>query len=74
MAAAAGADRHEPFQFFLVRGLDDGLDTTRFLGARYFSIATDYVRNGVVELICQEIKQNSVPGAVADIRETLRHC
>ena len=27
------------FNFFLVRGLDDGLDTTRFLGARYFSIA-----------------------------------
>lgn len=55
------------FNFFLVRGLDDGLDTTQFLGARYFSIATDYVRNGVVELICQEIKQNSVPGAVAEL-------
>jgi O-methyltransferase len=55
------------FNFFLVRGLDDGLDTTRFLGARYFSIATDYVRNGVVELICQEIKQNGVPGAVAEL-------
>src|SRR5690242_2545887 len=55
------------FNWFLVRGLQDGLDSTRFLGARYFSIATDYVRNGVVELICQEIKQNCVPGEVAEL-------
>ena len=36
------------FDLFLVRGLEDGLDSGRFLRARYFRIASDYVRNAVV--------------------------
>src|SRR5690242_14954570 len=55
------------FDLFLVRGLEDGLDSGRFLRARYFRIASDYVRNAVVELICREINQNGIAGDVAEL-------
>jgi O-methyltransferase len=52
---------------FLVRGPNDTLDSRRFLGSRYFSIATDFARNGVAELVAQEIHRNEVPGDVAEL-------
>jgi hypothetical protein len=46
---------------------NDTLDSRRFLGSRYFSIATDFARNGVAELVAQEILRNEVPGDVAEL-------
>lgn len=52
---------------YLVRGLHPTgkINGERFLRARYWSIATDYVRNGTLELICRELQ--SVPGSIAEV-------
>lgn len=52
---------------YVVRGLNDAdrVDAERFLTARYWSIATDYVRNATLELLCRELK--SVPGSIAEL-------
>jgi O-methyltransferase len=43
------------------------LDTDRFLRARYWSIAIDYVRNCTLELICREIRERHVAGDIAEL-------
>ncbi len=55
--------------FFLVRGLEPRgqIEVRRFLKAPMFSIATDYVRNATLELICRDIREHQVSGAVAEL-------
>lgn len=55
---------------FLVRGLkypEDRVEAGRFLRARYWSIATDYVRNATLDLTCRAIRAHGVAGAVAEL-------
>jgi O-methyltransferase len=52
---------------YLARGLNpsDRVDADRFLKARYWSVATDYVRNATLELLSRELR--TVPGSIAEV-------
>lgn len=52
---------------YIVRGLNhtDRIDAERFLTARHWSVATDYVRNATLELLGRELQ--SVPGSIAEV-------
>lgn len=52
---------------YVVRGLNqtDRIDAERFLTARQWSIATDYVRNATLELLCRELQL--VSGSIAEV-------
>lgn len=52
---------------FVVRGMhpSDRIATDRFLRARYWSIATDYVRNATLELLCRELRD--IEGSIAEL-------
>ena len=52
---------------YVVRGMhrSERIEAERFLRARYWSIATDYVRNGTLELLCREVQE--VPGSIAEL-------
>lgn len=52
---------------YVVRGLNptDRVDAERFLTARYWSVATDYVRNATLELLARELQ--AVPGSLAEV-------
>ncbi len=56
--------------YHLVRGpADAGVrpDVGRFIEAAPWSITTDYVRHGTLELLCGEIREAGVPGALAEL-------
>jgi O-methyltransferase len=56
--------------YHLVRGMADAgvrPDTERFARAAEWTITTDYVRNGALELICREIVELEVPGHLAEL-------
>jgi O-methyltransferase len=62
--AMAGGNYH------LVRGMADRAvqpDTRRFTEAAPWTITTDFVRNGALELICREIRDLEVPGDLAEL-------
>lgn len=60
------ADR---FNLFVARGVNgtDGIDARQFLKAPLWSIATDYVRNATLDLICRDIRSHQVPGSLAEL-------
>jgi O-methyltransferase len=56
--------------YHLVRGMaDDAVrpDTRRFAEAAPWTITTDFVRDGALELICREIDELGVPGELAEL-------
>ena len=60
------ADR---LNLFVARGMHrtDRINARRFLQAPLWSIATDYVRNATLELICRDIRSHQVPGSLAEL-------
>lgn len=60
------ADR---LNMFVARGMhrSDGINAGQFLRAPLWSIATDYVRNATLELLCREIRQQEISGAVGEL-------
>jgi len=56
--------------YHLVRGMADRRvqpDTRRFAEAAPWTITTDFVRDGALELICREIDELEVPGDLAEL-------
>ena len=56
--------------YHFVRGMADAAvrpDTDRFAKAAPWTITTDFVRNGALELICHEIEERGVPGELAEL-------
>ncbi len=58
------------FNYHLLRGMADPdarPDVMRSAEASPWKITQDYVRDGALELVCREIEENRVPGALAEL-------
>ncbi|MGH2876080.1 MAG: TylF/MycF/NovP-related O-methyltransferase, partial [Solirubrobacteraceae bacterium] len=67
-SAVAALARH--VNYHVVRGMADRdarPDTDRFFGAATWTITQDYVRDATLELLCREIDEHDVPGALAEL-------
>lgn len=56
--------------YHLVRGMADPRqrpDVGRFIDAAPWSITSDYVRQGTLALICQEVAERQVPGVIGEV-------
>jgi O-methyltransferase len=56
--------------YHVVRGMADPElrpDVDRFVRAAPWSITTDYVRQGTLELLCREVRERRVPGALGEL-------
>jgi O-methyltransferase len=56
--------------YHVIRGMADPNlrpDVDRFLEAMPWSITADYVRQGTAELLCREIDDHGVPGAIGEL-------
>jgi O-methyltransferase len=60
----------ERTNYHVIRGMADAQrrpDVGRFIEAAPWSITTDYVRQGTLELLCRELTEREVPGALAEL-------
>lgn len=56
--------------YHVVRGMADAQlrpDVGRFLEAAPWSITSDYVRQGTLALVCQEVAEREIPGAIGEV-------